>query len=130
MLKKSMKYQLKAQAHALKPVILMGSKGLTEALIQETDCALLANELIKIKLTGVEREEKQVVLDTICEALHAEFVQLVGNIATIYRAKPEEKKVVVQTNTRARASQPTRSSARSITKRAGVSTHRRGSSRP
>lgn len=90
MLEKKFKYQLKAQAHDLKPVVLLGAKGLTQAIIQETDHALSANELIKIKLTGVERQEKMQVVNTICEAINAHFVQIIGNIATIYRQKPED----------------------------------------
>ena len=46
----SRKKSLKAQAHHLKPVVLLGAKGLTEAVIAETDVALLSHELIKVKI--------------------------------------------------------------------------------
>jgi RNA-binding protein len=95
-LKKSMKYALKSQAHALKPTVLMGSKGLTPAVIQEIDFALAANELIKVKLTGVEREDKHEVLDTICQQLHAHLIQVIGRVATLYREKPEEPSFKIQ----------------------------------
>ena len=98
MLKKSFKYQLKASAHDLKPVILMGTKGLTPAVLLETEQALLSNELIKIKLAGVEREDKMHIAETICTELHAELIQIIGNIAVIYRKKPEEIKAPVKTN--------------------------------
>lgn len=96
MLKKSFKYQLKAKAHALKPVVLLGAKGLTPAVIQETEQTLLANELIKIKLTGVDRKDKIQVIDTLCVALQAEFIQLIGNIATLYRPHPEQNRQPVK----------------------------------
>jgi len=91
MLNKTLKYQLKAQAHALKPVILLGAKGLTEAVIKETDHMLSANELIKVKLTGVEREERIQVVEQLCETLHADFIQLIGKTATLYRLNPDKR---------------------------------------
>ncbi|KTD18118.1 ribosome assembly RNA-binding protein YhbY [Legionella jordanis] len=76
---------LKAKAHHLKPVILLGAKGLTAAVLEETNHALQAHELIKIKIAGVERDERQQIATEICEELGAELVQLIGNIAVIYR---------------------------------------------
>lgn len=83
------KHTLRAKAHHLKPVILFGAKGLTEALLQEIDIALNAHELIKMKLTGQEKEDRQHVLTEICEKLGAEPIQLIGNIAVIYRKKKD-----------------------------------------
>lgn len=94
-LKKSDKYALKSQAHHLKPSILLGAKGLTDAVMQEIDIALTAHELIKVKLTGVEREDKEEVLETICQQLKAEMIQVIGRIATFYRKRPEEKRKMV-----------------------------------
>ena len=85
MLEKSFKYQLKARAHSLKPVVLLGSKGLTQAVMDEIEQMLLVSELIKIKLSGVERDERKNVVQTICQSLNAEFIQVIGQIATIYR---------------------------------------------
>lgn len=79
----------KAQAHSLKPVILLGAKGLTEAVIAETEQALLAHELIKIKLAGVEREDKSELCIEIANRLHAEIVQTIGNILVLYRQNPD-----------------------------------------
>lgn len=95
-LKKSMKYALKSAAHALKPTVLMGAKGLTPAVMQEIEHALCVHELIKIKLTGVEREDKVDVLESICQQLDAHLIQVVGRIATLYREKPEEIALKIQ----------------------------------
>ncbi|WP_133139803.1 ribosome assembly RNA-binding protein YhbY [Legionella genomosp. 1] len=78
---------LKAKAHHLKPVIQIGAKGLTQAVIDETNIALQAHELIKVKIYGVEKEDRQPMFTEICETLHAELVQLIGNIAIIYRPR-------------------------------------------
>ena len=81
----SQRQTFKRQAHHLKPVILVGAKGLTEALVKETDIALETHELIKIKLNGLEKEDKQPFIDTLCTQVHAELIQLMGNMALVYR---------------------------------------------
>ncbi len=86
----SLRQALKAKAHHLKPVILIGSKGLTPAVINETEIALLAHELIKVKINGAEKEERSEITTELCTALKAELVQSIGNTSIIYR-KNEEK---------------------------------------
>jgi RNA-binding protein len=76
---------LKGQAHALKPIVLLGEKGLTDAVLAEINSALETHELIKVKIGGGEKEEKQAVIDEICEFLRCEFVQLIGGIVILYR---------------------------------------------
>lgn len=87
----SFKKSLKAQAHHLKPVILLGAKGLTEAVIAETHIALQSHELIKVKINGAEKEDRLQMARELSQQLHAELVQMIGNTAIIYR-KNEEKK--------------------------------------
>ena len=81
----SLRQALKAQAHHLKPVILLGAKGLTTAVVNETDLALMAHELIKVKINGAEKADRQIIANDLCEQLQAELVQLIGNTAIIYR---------------------------------------------
>jgi RNA-binding protein len=81
----SLRQALKAKAHHLKPVILIGAKGLTPAVINETETALLAHELIKVKIQGAEKEERAEMVTLLCKALQAELVQSIGNTAIIYR---------------------------------------------
>lgn len=84
------KQSLKAKAHHLKPVVLVGVKGFTPAVIEETHLALLSHELIKIKISGIEKENKQLMVTGFCSQLAACLIQLIGNVAIIYR-KNEEK---------------------------------------
>lgn len=86
----SFKRSLKAQAHHLKPVVLLGAKGLTEAVVAETDVALLAHELIKVKINGAEKEDRILMANDLCEQLKAELIQMIGNTVIIYR-KNEDK---------------------------------------
>lgn len=80
---------LKAQAHALKPVVMIGAQGLTEAVVQETDRALKAHELIKVRVLGDDREAREAWLDELCTALDAAPVQHIGKLLVLYR--PAEK---------------------------------------
>ena len=73
----------------MKPVVLLGSKGLTQAVIDETDQMLSVNELIKVKLTGVEKDDRKTTAESICQSLNAELIQIIGHVATIYRKKVE-----------------------------------------
>ena len=85
----STKQALKAQAHHLKPVVMLGAKGLTDAVVEETRIALNAHELIKIKINGMEKEDRMATASTLCERLDAALVQLIGNTAIIYKKRPE-----------------------------------------
>lgn len=79
------KQSLKAKAHHLKPIILIGAKGLTPPVVEETDQALTSHELIKVKINGAEKEDRKLMFQDLCAQLQAELVQLIGNIAVIYR---------------------------------------------
>jgi len=82
---------LKARAHHLKPVVLLGQHGVTEAVIKEVEAALLAHELIKVRYATLDREARHEAFTSICASLKADCVQTIGNIAVIYRKNEEEK---------------------------------------
>ncbi len=81
---------LRAKAHALNPVVLIGDAGLTEAVMREVELGLKSHELIKIKVAGDDRELRAQWLAKICDELHAASVQHIGKTLVIYRpaAKP------------------------------------------
>lgn len=82
---------LKGLAHPLSPVIIIGEKGLTEAVLKEAERALAAHELIKIKAGSDEKETRSQWMEQICRALGASPVQQIGKVLVIYRAaeKPD-----------------------------------------
>lgn len=84
--------KLKAQAHSLKPVVLMGEKGLTENVMLEIDLALASHELIKVKAGRLPKEEKQEIAAEIVKATKSEIVQIIGNILVLYRHNPSKSK--------------------------------------
>lgn len=83
---------LKAEAHGLDPVVLIGNEGLTPAVLREIDRSLKAHELIKVRASTDEREVRVQWYADICEKLDAAPVQHIGKILVIYRENPDKKK--------------------------------------
>ncbi|MGF2734049.1 ribosome assembly RNA-binding protein YhbY [Marinobacter sp. DUT-1] len=85
--------EYRAIAHNLKPVIIVGDKGLSEGLQEELERALNDHELIKIKVASQDREARQEAITALCEASGAEVVQTIGKIAVLLRRarKPNPK---------------------------------------
>ena len=83
------KKQLKAQAHKLKPVVMIGQHGLTNNVLSAIEIALNDHELIKIKISA-DRDEQQQMVEKICAALGATHIQSIGRISIIYRENPKE----------------------------------------
>ena len=84
-----LKKTLRAKAHHLKPVILLGSKGLTDAVIAETQIALKSHELIKVKINGVEKEDKKLFAIQLTQQLNAELIQIIGNTVVLYKKRED-----------------------------------------
>lgn len=76
--------KLRAAAHNLNPVVMIGQAGLTAAVLAEIDGALNAHELIKIRIRA-EKEERMQISLKICKDTGAELIQNIGQIAVIYR---------------------------------------------
>ena len=81
--------KLKARAHALNPIVHIGGKGLTEAVIAEIGRALDAHELIKVRAGSMERDEREAAYAEICTRLAARLVQHIGKVLVLYREKPK-----------------------------------------
>ncbi|WP_371378546.1 ribosome assembly RNA-binding protein YhbY [Thalassotalea aquiviva] len=85
---------LRGLAHSLKPIVLLGNNGLTEAVIAEIDFALNHHELIKVKIPTDDREVKQLIIDAIVRETESTKVQSIGKTLIIYR-QSEEKKIEI-----------------------------------
>lgn len=90
MLSTSSRRDLRAKSHTLKPVVLLGQHGLTPAVVAAIDEALTTHELIKVRLRGVEREDRNSFALQMAAPLGAEVVNLIGHIVTLYRAAPPQ----------------------------------------
>lgn len=87
--------QLRRLGHALKPVVLTGSAGLTDAVLAEIERALDDHELIKVKLAGASKEERREMTETIAEHTGAYIVQTIGRVVLLYRENPERQQVAL-----------------------------------
>ena len=81
------KRDFRTRGHVLKPVVTVGSAGLTDAVVRELDLSLDHHELMKIRISGAGRETRRELITGLCERLDAELVQAIGNIALIYRKR-------------------------------------------
>lgn len=83
---------LKAKAHELKPVILLGGNGLTEGVVAEIEVALNFHELLKVKVPTEDRDQKVLIMDAIIRETKAEKVQVIGKTLVLFR-QSEAKKI-------------------------------------
>ena len=81
---------LKARAHALEPVVHVGSAGLTDRLVAEVERALTAHELIKVKIGTDDRAERVAAGEELCTKTGAAAVHRVGKVLILWRPRPQE----------------------------------------
>lgn len=81
---------LKARAHHLQPVVMIGDAGLTPKVLREIDISLKSHELIKIRVLGDDRDARAGMVAAICEPLDAAPVQHIGKILVIFRPRPDD----------------------------------------
>ena len=79
--------KLKALGHHQDPVVMVGQKGISPNLLENVEGALLAHELIKIKVHDAEMIPQ--VAEAIASSSGASLVQQIGKILLFYRAHPE-----------------------------------------
>jgi RNA-binding protein len=84
--------ELKKLAHPLKPVVIVGQHGLSENVLAEIDSALDTHELIKVKLAGADKADRESLSGEIVAQLSASLVQIIGRVAILYRPNPKKKK--------------------------------------
>ena len=83
---------LKGICHNIKPVVMLGNKGLTETVMAEIEAALDQHELIKLKLRG-SREQREQWLASIIKDSKAELVLKIGQVACLFRRNKDEPKL-------------------------------------
>lgn len=85
---------LRAQAHSLNPVVMIGDAGLTEAVMKEIERSLHSHELIKIKVASGDRELRESMLAEICATLEAAPAQHIGKTLVVYRPAKKPRLVL------------------------------------
>lgn len=80
----------RADAHHLDPVVMIGGDGLTPAVVKETDAALNAHGLIKIRVLGDDRAAREAIYQQLADQLHAAPIQHIGKLLVLWRPKPQK----------------------------------------
>ena len=81
------KKELRKKGYLLKPFVMIGQHGLTDAVLAEIDVALNAHELIKIRIRGGDKNERTEQCLQIEQQLNVEVVHKIGHIILLYRLK-------------------------------------------
>nr|WP_245549525.1 YhbY family RNA-binding protein [Methylomicrobium album] len=69
---------------------MIGQAGLSPAVLAEVEIALDCHELLKVRIRA-EREDRKTIGDEIVAATGAELIQMIGQIAVLYRPNPEKR---------------------------------------
>ena len=80
----------RGEAHHLEPVVMIGADGLTPAVLKETEAALKAHGLIKVRMFSDDRTAREATLATLAEQLGAAAVQHIGKLLILWRPIPEK----------------------------------------
>ncbi len=86
------KLYLKSKAHELKPVVIIGKKGLAESVIAEIKSSIEHHELIKVKVSAEDATQKDEIAQFIAEQVGAQVVQYMGNNLTIFKKAKKNSK--------------------------------------
>jgi len=81
--------ELKARAHALNPIVLIGDGGLSPTVLAEIDRGLKNHELIKVRVGNADRSGREAIQGEICKRTGAQAVQHIGKILVIFRENPD-----------------------------------------
>jgi putative YhbY family RNA-binding protein len=82
----------RAEAHHLDPVVMIGGGGLTDAVKKETDAALNAHGLIKVRVFSDDRVVREAMFQTLADELNAAPIQHIGKLLVLWRPAPVKEK--------------------------------------
>ena len=84
----------RADAHHLNAVVMIGSDGLTPGVQKETDTALSAHGLIKVRVQVDDRASREQIFQTLATELNAAPIQHIGKLLVLWRPMQEKEKKV------------------------------------
>lgn len=86
---------LRGLGHSLKPIVLLGQAGLTESVVAEAVRALNDHELVKVRVTGMERDARDETLATLASRTDSALVGRIGHTALLYRQNKERPRILL-----------------------------------
>ena len=94
-LSNAQKRYLRGLAHDLKPVLLVGAKGVTPAVLAELDLALDQHELLKVRVSANDRDEREGWIAELVEGSQASLAGRIGHVAILYRRRKDKPFVIL-----------------------------------
>ena len=88
---------LRAEAHSLEPTVMIGKEGLSETVLEATREALLAHELIKVRVLESAPMDRKELAEALPPLVNAELAGLIGRIVVLYKRHPNKPKVGLPT---------------------------------
>lgn len=89
------KRHLRSLAHHLKPVVMIGQHGLKDSILEELEIALDAHELVKVRVSAEDRDERSAMIGRMVAASGAELVQTIGHVAVLFRRNTRKPKIAL-----------------------------------
>ena len=86
---------LRGRGHDLQPGVQVGKEGLTDALIEALDQALLDHELVKVRIGQNSTVERKDAAQELAARTGSEVAQVLGNTMLLYRAHPKDPVLVL-----------------------------------
>ena len=93
MLNSRQRAQLRGLANPIETIFQVGKGGVTENLVRQVDDALLARELIKLRVLETAPEGVRPVAEALAAATGADVVQVIGSRCVLYRPHPDEPQI-------------------------------------
>ena len=88
-LDKTQRKQLLPRCSRLKPIVIVGSNGVSDAVVAELDQALTAHELVKVRVNAADRDERRAMTDLLAGGTGSDLVHAVGHVVVLYRRRSE-----------------------------------------
>ncbi|HLU07555.1 MAG TPA: ribosome assembly RNA-binding protein YhbY [Woeseiaceae bacterium] len=87
------KRYLRGLGHKLKPVVTVGGAGVSESLLKEFDSTIDHHELVKVRFHATDREQRDAMIDQLCNKGNAALVSRIGHTALLYRPNRDARKI-------------------------------------
>lgn len=86
---------LRGLAHGLSPVVIVGQRGLTDAVVRQVDVALTDHELIKVRLGGECPAGRDEAGEFLVARTGAALAGQIGRVLILYRPHPERPRIAL-----------------------------------
>jgi RNA-binding protein len=86
---------LRGLGHHLDPIVQIGKDGITAGVVEATRAALLAHELVKVKVLAEAPIERKQAGEALAAEAGAALAQTLGRTVLLYKRHPNKPKIVL-----------------------------------